>query len=104
MSGYMRLELNQFANAYLVPSSAIFSRGGKPYLLEVKDGISKLLPVRVQVNDGTLAKVSVIVRMKDVRGGDQEVLQELGGDEEIIASRQAEVGEGQTVQATLESW
>src|SRR5205823_2905924 len=37
MSGQVRVQLQKFANAFLLPSSAVFTRGGKPYILEVKD-------------------------------------------------------------------
>jgi multidrug efflux pump subunit AcrA (membrane-fusion protein) len=104
MTGYMKLCLNKFTNAYLLPSSAVFSRGGKPYILVVRDGVSKLVPVKVQVNDGKLAKVAVIARSSDPRTGTREVLQELSGDEEVIASRQQEVGDGRPVKTTLQEW
>src|SRR5205823_6922739 len=32
MSGYMRLLLQKFENTYLIPASAVFSRGGKLYI------------------------------------------------------------------------
>ena len=103
MSGYMRLKLRQFRNGYLIPSSAVFTRGGKPYLLEVdKQGATKLVPVRVQINDGRLAKVSVIVQDASPTKGRPEVLRELNGEETILLNRQAEIGEGQTVKVTLE--
>jgi multidrug resistance efflux pump len=103
MTGYMRLNLRQFRNGYLIPSSAVFTRGGKPYLLEVdKDDITKLVPVRVQINDGRLAKVSIIVEDASPTKGRPELLRELTGDETIILNRQAEIGEGQAVKVTIE--
>ena len=90
MSGYMRLNLQTFHDAYLIPSSAVFTRGGKPYLMEVKDGGTHLLPVHVQVNDGKLAKVTVIEKEGDPSRGEPEVLRELTGDEVILLNRQTE--------------
>jgi hypothetical protein len=105
MSGYMRLNLRQFQNAYLLPSSAVFTRGGKPYILEVdREGVTRLLPVHVQVNDGKLARATVIVQEADPSRGQAEVLRELTGDETVLVSRQAEVGEGQEVRVELEPW
>jgi multidrug efflux pump subunit AcrA (membrane-fusion protein) len=104
MSGQMRVQLQKFANAYLLPSSAVFTRGGKPYIMVLKDGVTHLLPIRVQVNDGRLAKVAVVSRVPNARGGDAEVLRELTGDEEVVASRQVELDEGQTVRAVPEDW
>jgi multidrug resistance efflux pump len=105
MTGYMRLNLQRFKDSHLLPSSAVFTRGGKPYILEVDDeGLTHLLPVRVQVNDGKLAKVSVIVQEAVPAHGEAEVLRELTGEETIILNRQAEIGEGQEVRVSLEEW
>ena len=105
MSGYMRLNLRSFHDSYLIPSSsAVFNRGGKPYILEVADGLTHLLPVRVQVNDGNLARVSVIVQQEVPGKGLAEVSRELTGQDVIVLSRQAEIGEGQRVKVTLEDW
>lgn len=104
LTGYMRLLLHRFPNAYLLPSSSIFNLGGKPYIEEVRDGTAHLMPVRVQMNDGRLAKVAVIVSEANPKLGAQEVFQELTGKEQIIISRQAEIGEGQAVKTALVSW
>ncbi len=104
MSGYMRLNLKSFRNAYLLPSSAVFTRGGKPYVMEIKDGVTHLLPVREQVNDGKLAKVSVIVSAGSPTSDEPEVFRELTGNEVIILNRQSELNEGQPVKVTLEKW
>jgi multidrug efflux pump subunit AcrA (membrane-fusion protein) len=99
MFGKMRLVLHKFKDAYLVPSNVIVSQGGKPYIFVVKNGLAAQLPVEVQVDDGTLAKVSVITKV-----GNEEIRQELTKDEEIIASNQSEVTEGQPVTAILKDW
>src|SRR5207253_2112767 len=95
MSGHMRILLEKFGDSYLLPSSAVFTRGGKPYVIEVKGGVAHLVPVRVPVNDGRIAKVSVIAQAANARTGVQEVLQDLTGAEEIVASRQGELSDGQ---------
>ena len=100
-SGYMRLNLRQLKNSYLLPNSAVFSRGGKPYILEVRAGKSHLVPVRVQVNDGRWAKVSVIVQEGDAVRGKPEVAKPLTGDETVILNRQVEIGDGQPVDVTF---
>jgi hypothetical protein len=101
MSGYMRLNLQQFKDAYLLPSSAVFSRGGKQYILEVRDGKSHLLPVRVQVNDGRHAKVAIIEQEANPSRGLPEKLRPLTGEETIILNRQVEIGDGQAVEVSL---
>ncbi len=104
MSGYMRLNLQHFSDAYLIPSSAVFTRGGKPYLMAVKDGATELVPVHVQYNDGKVAKVAVIEQEAVPTHGQDEVLAELTGDEVIILNRQSELSEGEAVKVTLEKW
>jgi multidrug resistance efflux pump len=104
MSGYMRLNLHHFSNAFLLPSSAVFTRGGKPYLLAVEDGATRLLPVHVEYDDGKLTKVAVIAQEAVPSHGQPEVLRELTGEEVIILSRQEEIGEGHPVHVTLENW
>jgi hypothetical protein len=104
MSGQMTVLLQKFANAYLLPRSAIFTRGGKPYIMIVKDGTTRLVPVRIQVDDGRMAKVIVVARQANARTGEMELLQELTGTEEVVASRQTEFTEGQTVKPFTEDW
>jgi multidrug resistance efflux pump len=104
MTGYMRLLLRKFKNLYLVPSSAVYNRGGKSYILVVRDGAAHQLPVRVQANDGAVAKIAVIDHEANPKTGERELDKDLTGREEIIVSRQAELGEGQGVRTTLEKW
>jgi multidrug resistance efflux pump len=104
MSGMARVRLQEFDDVYLLPTSAIFTMGGKSYILELRDGRSHLVPVRVQVNDGRLAKVAIVVPAHPGKHGSHEMVKELTGQELIIASRQLEVGENQAVKATLEDW
>jgi multidrug resistance efflux pump len=103
LKGTMRLELSRPGNSSVIPSTAIYTRGGKPYLLVVRDGQSKQLSIRIHVNDGTLAKVSVIERQRDA-GGSREVLRELSPQEEVLAARQLEVGPGARVRTVVEEW
>jgi multidrug resistance efflux pump len=98
MIGTMRLVF-QTQSAYLLPSSAVFSQGGKPYIYEVKNGVAHLQPVEVQVDDGRLAKVAVIVQV-----GKEEVKKDLTGEEIIVASNQGELSDGQAVRATMVDW
>jgi multidrug resistance efflux pump len=103
--GYTTLILQRFENAPLLPSSAVFERGGRTYLFEVIDGHAKLVPVRVQLEDGALVKVVKLVRRHNPKTGHvEEVAEELTGDEEIIRSGQGEITDGQAVNATHVDW
>jgi multidrug resistance efflux pump len=103
MTGTMRLQLSRPRSSSVIPSTAIYTRGGKTYLLLVRSGVTQQVAVRVHVNDGTLAKVSVIERPRDDRG-QRERLRELSIDDEIVASRQIEIGPGQRVTTAPEEW
>jgi multidrug resistance efflux pump len=104
MTGYMELRL-PCDNSYLLPISAVFDRGGKTYIAEVKNGTVHLLPVVIQAEDGNLAKVVTIVRRVNPKTGVREpIRKELTGNEDIIASGQGEIADGQAVQATLGDW
>lgn len=103
MTGRMRLALERFTDAQLLPSSAVFTLGGKPYILVVEDGKAKRVPVRIQINDGQLVKVAVITHPAGTMST-QEQVRELTGKEEVIASRQSELGDGQPVRAVPGTW
>jgi multidrug resistance efflux pump len=112
MSGYMRLNLQQFRNVALIPANAVYTVGGNQYVLAVEDigktekdvGVTRQLPVRVQVNDGKVAKVAVIVRPADPLRGQTEETRELRPEETFILSRQLEIGDGQRVKVSVEDW
>ena len=72
---------------------------GKPYFIDVsQDG------KRAYVANSASAKVSVIEHAANARTGAQELLHELTGGEEIVASRQGELTDGQTVRTTQVDW
>lgn len=104
MTGNMKLFLRQFQGGYVLPSSAVFSRSGRPYVLLVEDGVTRQYPVQVQVNDQRMAKVVLVKPHKDANGGSREDLVELTGHEDVVVSRQIEIGDGQAVKPALSSW
>jgi membrane fusion protein (multidrug efflux system) len=96
MSGTMTIRLSRTASAYLLPNSAVYSVNGKPYILLVKNGKSVQTPVKVQVEDGAIAKVDIVLPGGSVR--------ELTPQDEVIASRQIEIGDGRAVAPTPSEW
>lgn len=96
MTATMKVYLNRASAAYLLPSSAVYAKGGKPYVLLVQNGMTKEYPVRLQVNDGRLAKVALLTGTGSV--------QALTGNEEIVLSRQLEVGDGAKVKTVPSDW
>lgn len=104
MTGSLKLLLTRFGEGCVLPSTAVYSRNGKPYILTVEDGVTKQHPVRVQLNDGRVAKVALLDRRKDATGATRDVLTELTGHEQVVTSRQMEVGEGAPVTAAEGDW
>jgi len=97
--GRMRLVLDKLDNAYLVPSSTIYSAGGNSYLFIVRNGKAVRVSVEVQVDDGKLAKVALIERVKG-----QQVRRALQPDDEVVATNQGELSDGQPLNPALEAW
>lgn len=94
MTASMKVFLDRVATAHLLPASAAYVRGGKTYVLLVRDGVTVEVPVRVQVNDGRMVKVGLL-------GGP---VAGLTGAEEVVVSRQLEVGDGARVKTSLGDW
>jgi multidrug resistance efflux pump len=103
MYGYMTLLLRDFHSAYLVPSKAVFSLGGKNYVLLVKNDRAWRFPVEVQLNDGQLAKVRLVVN-EATDGGEQHRRQDLTGKEVLITANQTEIKDGQRVEVKVNNW
>ncbi len=97
-TGTMRLDLEKFGDSYLLSSETIFGRAGQSYILLVENGVTRSVPVAVQMNDGTLAKVALI----EPAPGGRQVTRELTGHEVIVAARQLEVGDGKRVTPVFE--
>jgi multidrug efflux pump subunit AcrA (membrane-fusion protein) len=103
MYGHMTLLLKNFRNDYLIPRSAVFSVGGKPHILVVKNGKAERIPVSLDVRDNRLAKVTILVH-KTLEDGEIDERQNLTGREEIVLKGQNEIHDGQTVKTRLTAW
>jgi multidrug resistance efflux pump len=99
MTATMRVFLDRFADTYVVPAGAVFSRAGQRYVLLVENGTTRGVPVSVQLTDGRLAKIA----LTESAGG-QAAVRELTGDEVIVSARQAEIGDGQKVEPVFDNW
>jgi hypothetical protein len=51
MTVNMKLLLRHFDGGYVLPSTAVYSRSGKPYILVVENGTTKQYPVQVTAGD-----------------------------------------------------
>jgi membrane fusion protein (multidrug efflux system) len=94
-----RLDLEKFTDTYLLPSGAVYGKAGQSYILVVHDGVTRAVPVAVQVNDGTLVKVAAVIPT-----GGRQVTKELTGAEVVVVNRQLELGEGARVVPVFQEW
>jgi len=92
MYGNMRLILRGLKNAFLLPSSALVSEGGRSFVYLIKEGKAVKVPVEVQADDGKMVKLALIEK-----SGSQLIKRELTGNEEVVSSNQGELVDGQAV-------
>jgi multidrug resistance efflux pump len=109
MYGTMKLVLEKFENAYVIPSGAVFTRDRKTYMFQVQTNghgkhIARRVPVHVEYEDGVQALVSIVEREAGPEAGDEEVLRPLTGSEEIVLSDQAQISDRQEVEPTGVEW
>lgn len=104
MTGSIKLTIGSFGDAFVLPSIAVYSRSGVSYILVVQDGMTKELPVRVQINDGKTVMLAILENRKRSDGIQSEVSSELKGDELVVIARQLEIGAGTPVELGLTDW
>ena len=67
-------------------------------------GLTRSLPVRVQLNDGQRVRIAIVSRKNSNDGTVQEDLTGLSGDEAVVATGQLQVGDGVKVRASPVDW
>ena len=92
----MRLSMHNFGKVPLLPSTAMFSKGGKTYLYLVRNGMTQLVAARVVVDNGIQALVSIAPVGQTPRY--------LRGDDQVVLSNQGELSDGQSVKPTEVGW
>jgi HlyD family secretion protein len=88
MYGTVTLTLQRIPDAMALPATAVYSRGGSNYVLEVRDGVARRVPVVLRFDDG---KEVEVVKLLD--GSEAP----LDGSEELIVSNKGEIADGQRV-------
>lgn len=104
MTGTMRLSIGGFGESFVLPTTAVYARGGATFLLLLENGKTKQVPVKVQLNDGKTVRVAIRSGLTGSDGSTREVLTELTGREEVVAARQLEFGDGATVKPSPSEW
>jgi multidrug efflux pump subunit AcrA (membrane-fusion protein) len=100
MYGKMRLVLKNLQDVFLLPSQAVVREGGSPYVYLVADGIVRRQPVAVDVDDGKVSRVRLL--LKDDKK--HTIRRDLNGKEEIVYTNQGELSDGQAVEVTEIDW
>jgi RND family efflux transporter MFP subunit len=88
MYGKVTLTLQEIENAWTVPATAVYTRKGESYVLQVTNELARRQRVRICYDDG---KELEVVKLD----GNREV--PLDGTEELIISNKGEIAEGQRV-------
>lgn len=88
MYGQVTLLLQQIPNAFALPASAIYSRKGKNYVIQVEDGIAHYHPVRLRYDDGLEVEAVRLVNGKEIP---------MTGQELVVASNTGEIRDGQRI-------
>jgi multidrug resistance efflux pump len=97
--GKMRLVINSYEDAFLLPHSAVVSEGGTSYVYLVENGVVVKTPVDVQADNGEEVLVALIQKERGM-----VVHRPLKGDEEVVNSNQGELSNGQAVKTTRVVW
>ena len=105
MYGNMTLTLQHFEHKPLIPSGAVFSHGDRTYIFKVVNGRAKRVPVRVQYDNGTVAKVVELEPAPAPRPGEPAVIEkELDVSDVIVRANQGAVKDGDAVHAETRDW
>jgi RND family efflux transporter MFP subunit len=91
MYGQVTLTLQKIKGAQAIPATAVYSRRGENFILQVQNGVARRQRVRIRFDDGKEVEVVKLL-------GNEEV--PLDGSEELIVSNKGEIADGQRVHAT----
>jgi HlyD family secretion protein len=91
MYGQVVLTLQKLENAQAIPATAVYSRKGENYLIQVENGVARRHPIHIRYDDGTQLEV-----VKTTEHGEVP----LKGDEELVVSNKGEIADGQRVKAS----
>lgn len=88
MYGNATLTLQQIPDAWALPATAVYSRRGSNYVLEVREGFVHRVAVRIYFDDGKEVGVVKLVNGEETP---------LDGSEELVVSNKGEIADGQRV-------
>jgi RND family efflux transporter MFP subunit len=91
MYGHMTLTLQTIPDARAIPATAVYSRGGENYIIQVENGRARRQRVRIRYDDGHEVEVVKLVNGRETP---------LDGSEELVVSNKGELRDGQRVRPT----
>jgi len=91
MYANVTLMLQKIENAQAIPATAVYSRSGENFIIQVIDGVARRQQVRIRFDDGKELEVVKLVGTRE---------EPLDGTEELIVSNKGEIAEGQRVKAS----
>lgn len=104
MNGSLRLAIGAAGTAFVLPSTAVFSKSGAKYILVIRNGKTQVLPVKVQLNDGQRVQLAIVSRKTSTEGTVAEDLTDLEEDEIVVVANQLQIDDGIDVHVSLTEW
>ena len=92
MYGYVTLVLQRVVDARAIPATAVYSRKGENYILQVENGVVRRRKVRLCFDDGKEVEVVKLAEGREIP---------LDGSEELVVSNKGELADGQKVKTAL---
>jgi len=91
MYANVTLILQKIENAQAIPATAVYSRRGENFIIQVVDGVATRQQVRIRFDDGKELEVVKLIGKREVP---------LDGTEELVVSNKGEIAVGQRVKAS----
>ncbi|MBL8799328.1 MAG: efflux RND transporter periplasmic adaptor subunit [Planctomycetia bacterium] len=91
MYGEATVVLQKIENAQAIPATAVYSRRGENFIIQVIDGVAQRQKVRIRYDDGKELEVVKLIDGREIP---------LDGTEELIVSNKGEIAEGQRVKCS----
>ncbi len=91
MYGEVTVILQKIENAQAIPATAVYSRRGENFIIQVIDGVAERQRVRIRYDDGKELEVVKLIENREAP---------LDGTEELIVSNKGEIAVGQRVRCS----
>ena len=93
ITGTMKIELQNLHNAGVVPSNAVIKKNGKPVVFVVIDKKVKILPAKIEMDDGK--ETVILVADEKI----ESHWRYLNANDKVVVNRQSELVEDMEVES-----